>query len=121
MKICMLNRKTCLLVASSFLLLGARPIPAQQVAAMSPEATVHRLGELPSVSTSAAHLAQQPATPPQTQAQAAPQPDTEDLDEVTVFGTGTYRRSNSSTATKTDTPILDTPQSIQVIPRQLYR
>ncbi|WP_230841840.1 TonB-dependent receptor plug domain-containing protein [Gloeobacter morelensis] len=60
-----------------------------------------------------------PAVEPAQAQMAPPADDAEELDEVTVTGTGTYRRSNSSTATKTDTPILDTPQSIQVIPRQV--
>jgi len=55
---------------------------------------------------------------------AAPEPaptaaNVEDLEEVTVSGSRTYRRKNSSSATKIDTPILDIPQSVQVIPRQV--
>ncbi|WP_164928490.1 TonB-dependent siderophore receptor [Gloeobacter violaceus] len=111
----MIDRNTLLLLAGGLLLLCAAPTPAQQVAAVPLE--VPRLDQIPTASTSAAHLAQQPAEP--SQAQAPAQPDAEELDEVTVTGTGTYRRSRSSTATKTDTPILDTPQSIQVIPRQV--
>ncbi|WP_164928493.1 TonB-dependent siderophore receptor [Gloeobacter violaceus] len=111
-KACLPNRNASLLVAGGLSLLCAGPAAAQPLAT-----EVSRLGELPSVSTSAAHLAQQPAEP--SQAQAPAPPDGEELDEVTVTGTGTYRRSNASTATKTDTPILDTPQSVQVIPRQI--
>ncbi|UFP94764.1 TonB-dependent siderophore receptor [Gloeobacter morelensis] len=65
----------------------------------------------------------EPAKPAEQPSPAAAQDeapkDAEDLEEVTVFGSSTYRRTRSSTATKTDTPILDTPQSIQVIPRQV--
>jgi iron complex outermembrane receptor protein len=113
----MFNRNNLLSLAGGFLLLSASPAPAQPVAAVPLE--VPRLDQIPTASTSAAHLAQQPAEPTQAQAPAPAQPDAEELDEVTVTGTGTYRRTRSSTATKTDTPILDTPQSIQVIPRQL--
>ncbi|UFP93845.1 TonB-dependent siderophore receptor [Gloeobacter morelensis] len=60
-----------------------------------------------------------PAVEP-AQAQTIPSPDdAEELDEVTVTGTGGYRRKNATSATKTDTPLLLTPQSIQVIPRQV--
>ena len=38
---------------------------------------------------------------------------------VTGAGRGAYRVPNTSTATRTDTPIRDIPQSIQVIPRQV--
>ena len=38
---------------------------------------------------------------------------------VTGAGRGAYRVPNASTATRTDTPIRDIPQSIQVVPRQV--
>lgn len=42
-------------------------------------------------------------------------------EEITVTGEGQrgYRVPNASTATKTDTPLRDIPQSIQVVPRQV--
>ncbi|NDJ16908.1 TonB-dependent siderophore receptor [Myxacorys almedinensis A] len=42
-------------------------------------------------------------------------------EEITVTGEGArgYRVPNASTATRTDTPIRDIPQSIQVVPRQV--
>jgi iron complex outermembrane receptor protein len=49
-------------------------------------------------------------------------PEGDDTDEeivVTGEGRGTYRVPNASTATRTDTPIRDIPQSIQVVPRQV--
>jgi iron complex outermembrane recepter protein len=49
-------------------------------------------------------------------------PETEgDEEELVVTGAGQqgYRATNSTTATKTDTPIRDIPQSIQVVPRQV--
>jgi iron complex outermembrane receptor protein len=49
-----------------------------------------------------------------------PETDAED-EELVVTGEGQrgYRAPNASTATKTDTPLRDIPQSIQVIPRQI--
>jgi iron complex outermembrane recepter protein len=49
-----------------------------------------------------------------------PETDTDD-EEVVVTGEGQrgYRAPNAATATKTDTPLRDIPQSIQVIPRQV--
>jgi iron complex outermembrane receptor protein len=49
-----------------------------------------------------------------------PEAEAED-EEVVVTGAGQrgYQVPNASTATRTDTPILDTPQSIQVIPQQI--
>jgi iron complex outermembrane receptor protein len=48
-------------------------------------------------------------------------PDVGAEDELVITGDrpSRYRPPNSSTATRTDTPIRDIPQSIQVIPRQL--
>jgi iron complex outermembrane receptor protein len=77
-----------------------------------------RLSQLERPSTEAAPLLGQAV--PEPQPAAAPPPgDGEELEEVTVFGTGGYRRKNATSGTKTDTPILITPQSIQVIPRQV--
>lgn len=63
---------------------------------------------------------------------AQPQTETEDiaLSELTVTGTGPaaersggpvvgYRATRSATATRTDTPLRDTPQSVQVVPREV--
>jgi iron complex outermembrane recepter protein len=53
----------------------------------------------------------------------APVAEAPEEDEVEITVTGEqqrgYRVPNTSTATKTDTPIRDIPQSIQVIPRQI--
>ncbi|MDX2243005.1 MAG: TonB-dependent siderophore receptor [Leptolyngbyaceae cyanobacterium bins.302] len=49
-------------------------------------------------------------------------PDADDPEEeviVTGAGLGRYSAPNASTATRTNTPILDVPQSIQVIPRKV--
>lgn len=59
----------------------------------------------------------------------APQkPNTPVLNAMTVTGTAktgddptAYKITNASTATKTDTPIMDTPMSIQVIPKQVLK
>ncbi|TVP63923.1 MAG: TonB-dependent siderophore receptor [Nodularia sp. (in: Bacteria)] len=50
------------------------------------------------------------------------QPSAEAQDPIELIVTGvqdTYRIPNSSTATRTDTPLRDIPQAIQVIPRQV--
>jgi len=49
-------------------------------------------------------------------------PEADEPDEeivVTGEGQGTYRVPNASTATRTDTPLRDIPQSIQVVPQQV--
>ncbi|MDF5709745.1 MAG: TonB-dependent siderophore receptor [Nostoc sp. S4] len=68
-------------------------------------------GVTPAVST-----AQQPTTPPQQNPTQQKQPPIEL--EVTA-PPDTYRVPNTSIGTKTDTPLRDIPQSIQVIPRQV--
>ena len=78
----------------------------------------------------AASTAQKPQiTPEQTQPQGEkpasetpPVKPTQQDDTIELVVTGErsgYRVPNSSTATKTDTPLRDIPQSIQVIPRQV--
>jgi iron complex outermembrane recepter protein len=63
--------------------------------------------------------------PPQTQATPTPEPEqpsaaTDQSIELVVTGEqDSYRVTNAATATKTDTPLRDIPQSIQVIPRQV--
>jgi iron complex outermembrane receptor protein len=55
--------------------------------------------------------------------QSTPQPQVPELElgEITVSADrpDRYHPSNASSATRTDTPILDTPQAIQVVPRQV--
>lgn len=49
--------------------------------------------------------------------------DAEDEEEIEIVVTGEQQRGyvvpNASTATRTDTPLRDIPQSIQVVPRQV--
>lgn len=63
-------------------------------------------------------------------AQAQPEAEEVALSELTVTGTGPaveraggpvvgYRATRSATATRTDTPLRDTPQSVQVVPREV--
>ncbi|WP_419756903.1 TonB-dependent receptor plug domain-containing protein [Anabaena sp. FACHB-595] len=65
------------------------------------------------------------AAPSQTQATPTPEPEqpaatTDQPIELVVTGQqDSYRVTNAATATKTDTPLRDIPQSIQVIPRQV--
>lgn len=95
---------------------------ASQVAAIptatQSEQTIPRLADLEPMQTGAQGLFESPVAQAEPGTQKPPT-SPEDLDEVTVTGTRSYRRSRSSTATKTDTAILDVPQSIQVIPRQV--
>ncbi|MDF5706213.1 MAG: TonB-dependent siderophore receptor [Nostoc sp. S4] len=75
----------------------------------------------------AASTAQQPQTqptqpqqPPESQIQ--PEPSTQGDEPIELVVTGEqdgYRVPDATTATKTDTPLRDIPQSIQVIPRQI--
>jgi iron complex outermembrane receptor protein len=53
----------------------------------------------------------------------APQPEEEGEEELIVTGEQdpAYRPSTATTATKTDTPLRDIPQSIQVIPEQILK
>jgi iron complex outermembrane recepter protein len=58
-------------------------------------------------------------------AEVATTPEKVEDDEIEITVTGEqanpYRVPNASTATKTDTPLRDIPQSIQVVPQQLIR
>ena len=68
---------------------------------------------------STASTTQQPATPTQPQQPAA---STDQPIEVVVTGERDgYQVQNATTATKTDTPLRDIPQSIQVIPQQVIQ
>lgn len=70
-----------------------------------------------------------PQTPPEAQTQpSAPSPATQapmDEEEIEIVVTGEqeqergYRVPDATTATRTDTPLRDIPQSVQVIPRQV--
>jgi iron complex outermembrane recepter protein len=62
-------------------------------------------------------------SPPVTaQAPAVPEEPEEGEEEIVVTGQQpVYRVPNASTATKTDTPLRDIPQSIQVVPRQVIK
>lgn len=68
---------------------------------------------------STASTTQQPATPTQPQ---QPPASTDQPIEVVVTGEQDgYQVQNATTATKTDTPLRDIPQSIQVIPQQVIQ
>ncbi|MEH2072128.1 MAG: TonB-dependent receptor plug domain-containing protein [Nostoc sp.] len=73
-------------------------------------------------STGTATSPQQPQTQlPENQTQPA-QPSAEGDEPIELVVTGeqdTYRVTDGSTATRTDTPLCDIPQSIQVVPRQV--
>jgi iron complex outermembrane recepter protein len=62
-------------------------------------------------------------SPPPTEAQAPPSPKPKPEQEIEILVTGEqdgYVVPDASTATRTDTPIIDTPQSIQVIPQDVF-
>jgi iron complex outermembrane receptor protein len=68
----------------------------------------------------------EPTEPPPSVATPNPtSPETPDLEleEITVLGERieSYSRSNATTATRTDTPLRDIPQSIQVVPQSVLR
>ncbi len=112
---CRILRYCVQLSAVGLTLNAVQPVLAQQTnARTASDATeVPRLDRMSPVSTSAAHLAQRPNDP------LPPQPDGEELEEVTVSGTRTYRRRSAGSTTRTDTPLRDIPQSIQVVLRQV--
>ncbi|WP_414551057.1 TonB-dependent siderophore receptor [Anabaena sp. CCY 0017] len=60
----------------------------------------------------------QPPETPQAQEEPAAQED-EPIELVVTGERDSYRVPNASTATRTDTPLRDIPQSIQVVPRQV--
>lgn len=91
-------------------------------------------GVTPTTSTSQTPPTQQPTsetpqiqpTPPTTETTSeqptTETPENEEPIELVVTGEqGGYRAEEASTATKTDTPIRDIPQSIQVIPREVLK
>ncbi|MEH2419759.1 MAG: TonB-dependent siderophore receptor [Nostoc sp.] len=76
----------------------------------------------------AASIAQQPQTQPtpqqQPESQTQPKPSTQGDEPIELVVTGEqdgYSVPDSTTATKTDTPQRDIPQSIQVIPQQVIK
>ncbi|MEH2066861.1 MAG: TonB-dependent siderophore receptor [Nostoc sp.] len=78
--------------------------------------------------TTAASTAQQPQTQPtpeqQPETQTQPKPSTQGDEPIELVVTGEqdgYSVPDSTTATKTDTPQRDIPQSIQVIPQQVIK
>ncbi|MEH1832302.1 MAG: AMIN domain-containing protein [Nostoc sp.] len=78
---------------------------ASQATAMQPPQTLQTEEQLPN------------QTPQQT-------PSTQDNEPIELVVTGeqdNYRATDASTATKTDTPLHDIPQSIQVVPRQVRK
>ncbi|MGF1987908.1 MAG: TonB-dependent siderophore receptor [Nostoc sp. ZfuVER08] len=72
---------------------------------------------------SSAQTQTQPTSPPQPSSETEPeQPTAQDDRPIELVVTGEqdgYRVPDATTATKTDTPLRDIPQSIQVIPRQI--
>ncbi|MEH2433350.1 MAG: TonB-dependent siderophore receptor [Nostoc sp.] len=62
---------------------------------------------------------QQPQTPQADKKPASETPQDEPIELVVTGEQDTYNIPDSSTATKTDTPLRDIPQSIQVVPRQV--
>ncbi|MEH2256320.1 TonB-dependent receptor domain-containing protein [Nostoc sp.] len=71
---------------------------------------------------SAATATQPPQQPQTSEAEKKPASETQQDEPIELVVTGeqdTYNVPDSSTATKTDTPLRDIPQSIQVVPRQV--
>ncbi|MEH2084027.1 MAG: TonB-dependent siderophore receptor [Nostoc sp.] len=61
------------------------------------------------------------AQPPENQTQPKPSTGDEPIELVVTGEQDSYRTTDGSTATKTDTPLRDIPQSIQVIPQQVLQ
>ncbi|MHC5731846.1 MAG: TonB-dependent siderophore receptor, partial [Nostoc sp.] len=62
---------------------------------------------------------QQPQTPQAEKKSASETPQDEPIELVVTGEQDRYNVPETSTATKTDTPLRDIPQSIQVVPRQV--
>ncbi|MEH1836739.1 MAG: TonB-dependent receptor plug domain-containing protein [Nostoc sp.] len=74
--------------------------------------------------TATATSGQQPPQAQQPQSETQPKPSASGDEPIELVVTGEqdgYRVPNASTATKTDTPLRDVPQSIQVIPQQVIQ
>ncbi|WP_164928501.1 TonB-dependent siderophore receptor [Gloeobacter violaceus] len=119
-------RRGSLAVLIGVLCVSGRSLAAP-VAPPAGSDAVMRRAELPPVATEARFLAQQEPLVPVTPTAQTPDPEKpapspqqeEELEEVTVQGTRSYRVKRSSTATKTDTDVMDVPQSIQIVPQQV--
>lgn len=71
--------------------------------------------------TPVTNITQAPPTP-ENQKPEEPQAENQEPIELVVTGEqDSYRVPNATTATRTDTPLRDTPQSIQVIPREVLK
>ncbi len=71
---------------------------------------------------STATTAQEPEKPPEEKPEEQPAAQQDDPIELVVTGErDSYRVPNASTATRTDTPLRDIPQSIQVVPQEVLR
>ncbi|MEH2464124.1 MAG: TonB-dependent receptor [Nostoc sp.] len=126
---------------SDQLLAGITEITAQNIDANTVRVTVVGEKALPTVelyddnaglvfavaTTATATSPQQPTQQPQTQQpenQIQPtQPSASGDEPIELVVTGeqdNYRATDGSTATRTDTPLRDVPQSIQVIPQQVW-
>lgn len=69
-----------------------------------------------------AQTPQQPSIPQENNTQATQQPTEDDVIELVVTGSAPtrYRIIESSVGTRTDTPVINVPQSIQAIPEQVF-
>ncbi|MBD2253339.1 TonB-dependent siderophore receptor [Nostoc parmelioides] len=74
--------------------------------------------------TSTTTATKPPQTPPTEEQPASETPTAQQDDPIELVVTGerdSYRVPNASTATRTDTPLRDIPQSIQVVPQEVLR
>jgi len=101
---------------------GVANVSVSQANATYVRVLVTGMKKAPSVSLSSVDV-KTPIAQPSNNAPKNTQDDQEE--EITVRGEGdrptAYRVPNASTATRTDTAIIDTPQSIQVIPQQVLK
>jgi iron complex outermembrane recepter protein len=88
------------------------------------EVTPNAQGLVLGISVPVTTASQTPQNPPQGETEAPTEaPTVEEEIEIVVTGEqeqeGSYRVPDATTATRTDTPLRDTPQSIQVVPQQV--
>lgn len=106
-----------------------KPVPTQQSQEAPPPST--ETAEAPKSAEPAPSEAQQAVVPPvplpippQAEAPIPTQGDMPVLEAKAVHVTAqreSYKRDNATTATKTNTPIMETPFSVQVVPQQVLR
>ena len=106
-------------------IIGSEQLPSVSVQDRDPGVVVSLGGSQVPVASVPTPMPVVAPTPLVSQPNPTPAPEVPDLElaEITVLGERLdgYTRPTASTATRTDTPLRDIPQSIQVVPQQVLR